>query len=245
MLSPRKVGANIFVARGCGKMRKRFPRRARERVKHVGVAAVGLAHVVEERAELGVREFGGGVGHLLDDRFAIKGRRDKRANLAQLLRVGRVFAGLLQQPRALGDVARDLRGADNRACFIADRRNGKGNGAGCAVFPEADGLVVIHLLPAADLGHHLVFLVLKIRGNEDADRLADRFLGGVTEDFLGARIPRSDDAVEVLADDGVIGRFDDLGKVPRGEIVEVGQSKPEYLIDENGKLSRSQISSYG
>ena len=70
------------------KMRERLPWRTRQRVEHVRVAGVLIAHVVEERAELGVGELGGGVGHLLDDRFAIERRRDDSADLAQLLRVG-------------------------------------------------------------------------------------------------------------------------------------------------------------
>jgi len=40
-------------------------------------------------------------------------------------------------------------------------------------------------------------------------RLANCFQGCVTEEPLGSEIPTGDDAVEVLADDRVVRRFDD------------------------------------
>ena len=45
------------------------------------------------------------------------------------------------------------------------------------------------------------------------DRLADHLLGAVAEDALGALVPARDDAGERLADDGIVGRVDDRGRV--------------------------------
>jgi hypothetical protein len=42
-------------------------------------------------------------------------------------------------------------------------------------------------------------------GNNEANRLPYRFRRGVAEHALGARIPRNDDAVQILADDGIVG----------------------------------------
>ena len=81
----------------------------------------GSRHVVEERAELRVRQLGRGVGDLLNDRLAVERRGD---DARRPRRASSVFAGVLarrrQQARPLGDVARDLRGADD----LAARRRG-------------------------------------------------------------------------------------------------------------------------
>jgi hypothetical protein len=45
--------------------------------------------------------------------------------------------------------------------------------------------------------------------HQGGDVLADDLGGGVAEDSLGGAVPARDDAIEVLAYDGVIGRFDD------------------------------------
>ena len=46
----------------------------------------------------------------------------------------------------------------------------------------------------------------------------DRLGGGVAEHPLRGPVPRRDDAVQILADDGVVGRFDNFGEVSKGEI---------------------------
>ena len=89
--------------------------RARQRVEHVGVAGLGVAHVVEERAELAPSSARSRrVGDLLDDGVAIERRGDDRADLGQLLGDLGVLARQLPQAHLLGDVAGDLRGADDR-----------------------------------------------------------------------------------------------------------------------------------
>jgi hypothetical protein len=52
-------------------------------------------------------------------------------------------------------------------------------------------------------------------GNQHRDRLADGLLLEIAEQPLRALVPGADHAVEVLADDGVVGRFDDRGKAMR------------------------------
>ena len=71
----------------------------------------GSVHVVEERAEFRVCQFGRDVGDLLDDRLAVERRRDDRADLAQLLGVRRVLAR-----RALAAATRSVM---SRAIFEA------------------------------------------------------------------------------------------------------------------------------
>ena len=54
-------------------------------------------------------------------------------------------------------------------------------------------------------------------GNDERDMAADGLLGRVTEQPLGAGVPALNDAVERLADDGIVGRFDDRREQPGGE----------------------------
>ena len=68
---------------------------------------------------------------------------------------------------------------------------------------------------APDAGQDLVFLLLPVVGDDAADRLADHLGRGVAEHPLGGRVPRGDDAVQVLADDGVVARIDDRGEAQR------------------------------
>jgi len=49
------------------------------------------------------------------------------------------------------------------------------------------------------------FLVKTVRGEELGDRLADHFVGGVTEHALRRLVPAHDNAIKVFADDGVVG----------------------------------------
>ena len=110
-----------------GKFRERFSRGSRQRVEHVRVAGFGIGHVVEKRAELGVRQLRRDVGHLLNDGLALERGGDHGADLAQLLGVRRVFARRRQETRSLGDIAGHLRGADDLAPLVPDGRDGERN----------------------------------------------------------------------------------------------------------------------
>ena len=68
---------------------------------------------------------------------------------------------------------------------------------------------MIDTLPAAKLLQDFGLFIEAIGREEDGDGIADHFLGGVAEHPLGGWIPAFDDAVEVFADDGVVGRGDD------------------------------------
>ena len=72
--------------------------------------------------------------------------------------------------------------------------------------------------PAAEPLQDRPLLVVSLRRDDQGDRLADRLVGRVTEKALGPGVPRSDDAVERLADDRVLGRFDDGGQ-PRADLL--------------------------
>jgi hypothetical protein len=55
--------------------------------------------------------------------------------------------------------------------------------------------------------------------HKEADVTADGLLGGIAEDPLGPGVPARDGAVERLADDRVVGRFDDGGQAIAGLLV--------------------------
>src|SRR4051794_9484274 len=69
---------------------------------------------------------------------------------------------------------------------------------------------------AADATEDEVLLLLAVRRDDESDGLANRFFSGVAEHPLRGRVPRLDDAIEVLADNRVVRRFNDRGKAPLG-----------------------------
>ena len=71
------------------------------------------------------------------------------------------------------------------------------------------GLVVIDALTGAEATHHVVFLAEQLRRDDQSDRLPDGFRLGVTEQTLGRRVPRGDEAGGILADDRVVRGRDD------------------------------------
>ena len=102
--------------------------------------------------------------------LAIEGGRDRAPTSFSVLvieafcsaraRAGRVGLGLF----ALGDVARDLRGADDDAVLVADGRHGERDRHQSAVLALANRLEVVHLLAAAQARKDFVFLGLAIGG---------------------------------------------------------------------------------
>src|SRR5205823_13983572 len=120
------------------------------------------------------------------------------AQALQLLRVQK----LAFQYLALGDVARHVRRTTDYAIAVANRRDGKRDIDFAAVLANAHGLEVLHAFAALQLFQDGGLLVGTVRGKENGHGTALDLVGGVPIDLLGAGIPRTDDAVEILADDG-------------------------------------------
>ena len=196
-------------------LRERLARDAGDGVKGVSLAFV-VDDVVEESAERGGRQFCRRIGHRLDDGRPIERTGDDGADGVQRLGdAGR----LLQQLHALEldapqqrDVAGDLRGADDPPVDVADRRHGQRDRHQRSVLAAADGLEVVEAIAAANAGQRLVFLGLAILRDQPADRRTDHLGGTVAEHPLRRLVPRLDDAVEILADDRVVGGLDDGGE---------------------------------
>src|SRR5579863_4605197 len=82
----------------------------------------------------------------------------------------------------LGDVAGDLRGADDSALRILDRRDAERNVHSASVFTHADRLVILDAFAAANPAENDRFLVLPIFRNENRHGLADRFFGRIAKE---------------------------------------------------------------
>ena len=114
------------------------------------------------------------------------------------------------------------------ALCVPDRRNGQGNIQQRAVLAPPNGLEMIDALATFADGSRMSGLFLNtVRRNQHRDRLADRFPSRIAEQALGAPVPAGDDAVQILADDGVVRGIDNraqqqdgsLGAFPRGDVL--------------------------
>ena len=115
----------------------------------------------------------------------------------------------------LGDVSRDLRRADDLAVDVLHRRHGDRDVDQFAVLALPHGVEGRDPLSAPQAGDDAVLLFISIGAHQERDALADRLFRGVAEDPLGALVPTRDHSVEGLADDRVVGDFDDEGEALR------------------------------
>ena len=144
----------------------------------------------------------------------------------------------LRLPQALlavtpfGEIAQDLRGTDDGTGFIVDRRYRQRDGKSAAVLPLPHGFVMLDLLAVADaVEDHRIFRHPVGREQHD-DRLADDLPGAVTEHRLGGAVPMGDDAVQVLADDRIVGRFDDRRQPANGADLRLLEAKVVVDLDD-------------
>src|SRR3954470_9547945 len=110
---------------------------------------------------------------------------------------------------AFGNVPGDVGGAVDSAIGTVDGGHGQGDVDRLSVLANADGFEGLDPSAAADALEDLGFFVDPVGRAKHADVAADRFARGVPVDDLRAAIPALDDAVEVLGNNGVLGRFDD------------------------------------
>src|SRR5580658_2071204 len=82
--------------------------------------------------------------------------------------------------------------------------------------------------------NHRFFVAMSER-NDQRNVLADRFSSGVSKDSLRTSVPTCDETVEIFADDGVVGGFDDGGKPGAG-----GKSAAIRLAQSNNRTGEGQ-----
>src|SRR5215831_18609399 len=112
-------------------------------------------------------------------------------------------------PLALSDIARNFGRAHNPALRIREGGNGQGNIQQRAVLAASDGFIMVDFLAAADALHDAPLFVDPFGRGEQRDRLADSFPRSISKKPLGAGIPARGDALEIGADDGIVGGIDD------------------------------------
>ena len=113
------------------------------------------------------------------------------------------------EPLALGDVARDLGGADDRPELVAQWRHGERDIDHAPVLGHPDGLVMVDHLAPAQPRQDLALLVMQLGRDDAGDRLADHLVRRIAENAGRTGVPRGDPALQRLADDGVVGGRDD------------------------------------
>jgi hypothetical protein len=80
------------------------------------------------------------------------------------------------------------------------------------VLAFANGVELLDALAPSNRAQNVVLLGGPVGRDQLQNRAANDFVRRIAEDAFGAHIPRRDEAVEVFADDGVVGRFDDRGE---------------------------------
>ena len=112
-----------------------------------------------------------------------------------------------------GDVAEDLCSADDLTRIVADWGDAERDVEPPAIFGDANGFEVLDALAGTDFCEDNRLVCVQLRGNDLEDGDADHLFAAVSEDAGGGGIPAGDVAVEVFAEDGVVGGFDDGGEL--------------------------------
>ena len=76
--------------------------------------------------------------------------------------------------------------------------------------------MVLDSLTLADAAKDLRFLVMTLWWDDSEKGRANHLFGSIAKETLCPLVPASDDAVEILADNGVVGALDDGGKESGG-----------------------------
>src|SRR5258706_275678 len=138
-------------------------------------------------------------------------------------------------PLVLGNVTDNLRGADDLSLRIFDRRDGQRDVYQTPVLTLADGFVMFDALaPSKALDDRFLFFLLFWR-DQNPDVFPDNLFGLVSKESLGCSVPAGDSAVEVLADNCVVGRLNDGCKALqqymaiflRGRLDQLVEAKPD------------------
>ncbi len=118
------------------------------------------------------------------------------------------FMGVLEQTfGGLGfrNIPGNFGCADDHAVDIFYGRNGQGNVNEAAIFGKPHGFEVFDAFTAPQFLEDLTFLLNSIGWKDDGNGFAKDFFGVIPQKTLGTQVPTGDDAVEIFADDCIIG----------------------------------------
>ncbi|HEX3666817.1 MAG TPA: hypothetical protein VHU23_16450 [Rhizomicrobium sp.] len=157
------------------------------------------------------------------DRMALRRMNVKRLNVLEIRRtfldhslkiliercqtlglLGKQSLGLF----LFGNVTRNFCGPYDLAVLIFDWRNRQRNIYQLAVFGLTYRFEMFHPLAASDLAEDVLLFMVPLARNKRQDRLAYNLVGSVTEKTFRSFVPALDNAVRILADNGVFRRFD-------------------------------------
>src|SRR5450759_1758712 len=79
--------------------------------------------------------------------------------------------------------------------------------------------MVLDGLAASDAREEIGQLVSALGRHDDRHVAPHGLVGGIAVESFGGGVPGGDGAIQRLADDGIVGRFDDGGQVPRGLVI--------------------------
>ncbi len=115
------------------------------------------------------------------------------------------------------DVAHDLRRADDVAVVVAHGRNRERHPNPLPVGAQPLRLEMLDPLAGLEAGNDLVFLGDPLGRDHEGDMAANGLVGRIAEQVLGRVVPGLNDAVQRLADDRGVRRFDDRREQPGAE----------------------------
>ena len=118
----------------------------------------------------------------------------------------------------LRHVPRHRRSADDLSVDVADRRDLQHDVQHDLVLPHPLRLVLLDFFAPPEPGQDLGEIVGEVRRCEQRDRAADGLLRGVAVHSLRAEVPGLDRSLDVLADDRVVGGFDDRRELAGGDL---------------------------
>src|ERR1700680_4495527 len=81
-----------------------------------------------------------------------------------------------------------------------------------SVLSQSNGVSLHYTFAAPYFLHHFNYFGILVGRKKNTTRLSDHFRGRISIDSLGTDVPISDDSIQSLADDCVIGIFDKSGQ---------------------------------
>jgi len=164
-----------------------------------------IQDVVEEGAECRARKLRRRIRNALDDLIQVQFRSNRVSQAVQSLERARLLLEGLLRLFGRRDVVRDLRRSNNLTARVAHGRDSQRDIEAMTVLVNPQRLVAVDPLAAANPRQDLGFLVVKLRGNDPCDGLADHLLGGEAKQPLRPFVPGDDDALQGFANNAVFG----------------------------------------
>src|SRR5580704_19665734 len=107
------------------------------------------------------------------------------------------------------DVAKDLGGADDFALLVFYRGNRQRDIDGLSAFRDPDSLKVLDATASPYLFEDHLLIGMKVFWDEFQDGLPDHLFGSIPEDARRGCVPACHNAIQIFADDHLVGGLND------------------------------------